>query len=212
MHYNHLDEKLLTVKLSCRSSLELVSAKVAANAPPSRSVMRSCGRNEERSERERGNTCARMHSLPPSLSPSLRPRSRTARPRGAATSSHSRRRRRRSRPAGRAASSEFPPPSCPSAVLPLLHLSPFGVVRFPLVRSLCCHFGGAGRRRAGRYERASRLRSRFSTFSPSLPLLWLRNRDVVAGKRFPFSGNEAWDLEQYKLVVLVNLYFNPSYH
>ena len=80
MHYNHLEEKLLVVKLSCRSSLELVAAKVAANAPPSRSVMRSYGRNEERSER--GETHA--HACTPSLPPSVHaraPRARVEEPR-----------------------------------------------------------------------------------------------------------------------------------
>ena len=114
MHYNHLEEKLLMVKLSCRSSVELVSAKVAANAPPSRSVMRSCGRNEERSER--GETHA--HACTPSLPPSLRPRSRTARPRGGAATSSRCRRRLRSRPAvPPRVSFPLPPPSFPLSLL-----------------------------------------------------------------------------------------------
>ena len=157
----------------------------------------------------------RTHALPPSLPPSTlahrapaRSRDLVAPPPPPPPPEESTR---------RAAQSEFPPPPLPRPVVrrPSL-LPPFSLPSvlfvFHLFARCVVTLGELPGRRAGRYERASRLRSRFSTFSPSLPLLWLRNRDVVAGKRFPFSGNEAWDLEQYKLVVLVHLYFNPSYH
>ena len=82
MHYNHFEAKLPMVKSSGWSLV--VSVKVAANAPPSRSVMRSYGRNEERSERGETHAHACTPSLPPSV-PARAPRAREEpRPRGAA--------------------------------------------------------------------------------------------------------------------------------
>ena len=73
------------------------------------------------------------------------------------------------------------------------------------VRSLlCCHpvavVGGVEPVPAGRSVRPARLRSRFSTFPPGMPLLWalaLGNGDGVAGKLNSFSGNNVKDSDVF---------------
>ena len=146
----------------------------------------------------------RTHALPPSLLPSPLAHRAPAKSRDLVAPP----------PPGestrRAAWSEFPPPPCclarrpPPSPSSRRSLSPFGVVRFPLVRSPCCHFGGSlpAGQRAGRVRASSAFALTLFYFSPSLPLLRLCNRDVVAGKRFLFSGIEAWDLRIVGIIKL----------
>ena len=176
--------------------------------------------NEERERGREGNTCAHTHSsFRPSVGHAHREYIHARTP--AREEQRPRSRRQRGRPTlraapRRAASSEFSPSSSPPSFPSLFALSsssssasaaalPSVLFVFHLfvrsfVRSLlCCHpvavVGGveppvpAGR---GRSVRPARLRSRFSTFPPGMPLLWalaLGNGDGVAGKLNSFSGN-----------------------